>query len=151
VSISADGATKWSKLPIRRRLAGANLHGEHRALAGRQEPHVFVNPNNPTGRERKNVSARLSYDDAKTWPIVKTIEAGRAAIRSGGRQRWNDPLPVRARRRGQHVPHAVFDHRALQPGMAPSPVISAAIRGGVVTNDPRNRCAHLGLAEKHVE
>jgi sialidase-1 len=37
---------------------------------------IFANPNNAVSRDRKNLSARLSYDDAKTWPTVKTIESG---------------------------------------------------------------------------
>ena len=80
VSISADGATKWSKPKLDEslpepvcmasimRLPSYSTFDKTRIL--------FVNPNNPTGRERKNVSARLSYDEGKTWPIVKTIEAG---------------------------------------------------------------------------
>jgi Neuraminidase (sialidase) len=74
VSISADGATKWSKPRFDAGLPEPICMGSILALPkGRI---LFANPNNPTGRERKNLSVRLSLDDAKTWPIVKTIEAG---------------------------------------------------------------------------
>ena len=76
VSISADGATKWSKLKFDEGLPEPVCMGSIIRVPGAKNRIVFVNPNNPTGRERKNVSARISYDDAKTWPTVKTIEAG---------------------------------------------------------------------------
>jgi sialidase-1 len=78
-SISADGATKWSKAKLDEGLPEpvcmASIMRFPAADKGRI---VFVNPNNPNGRERKNLSARISYDDAKTWPIVKTIEPGKS-------------------------------------------------------------------------
>jgi sialidase-1 len=37
---------------------------------------LFANPNNPTSRERKNLSIRLSQDEGKTWPFVRAIEPG---------------------------------------------------------------------------
>jgi Neuraminidase (sialidase) len=41
------------------------------------QPHLlFANPNNPNGRERKNLSVRLSYDDGATWKYTKALEAG---------------------------------------------------------------------------
>ncbi len=80
VSYSQDGATKWSAwrrdegLPEPICMASlARL--SHAAGAGKNRI-LFSNPNNPSGRERKNVSVRLSYDEGKTWPIVKTIDAG---------------------------------------------------------------------------
>ena len=45
---------------------------------------VFSNPHNldrasakpGQGRDRKNLSLKLSFDEGRTWPINKTLEAG---------------------------------------------------------------------------
>ena len=47
---------------------------------------LFVNPHNleradgnttpGLGRDRKNVSVKLSYDEGQTWPVNKTLEPG---------------------------------------------------------------------------
>jgi sialidase-1 len=37
---------------------------------------LFVNPNNPEGRERRNLTVKLSYDEGRTWPVAKAIEPG---------------------------------------------------------------------------
>ncbi len=77
ISISADGATKWSKLKLDEGLPEPICMASIvRFPAADKSRIVFVNPNNPTDRERKNVSARISFDEAKTWPIVKSIEPG---------------------------------------------------------------------------
>jgi len=78
-SISDDGATKWSRLQFDEGLPEPICMGSILRLPPGEPAKnriVFANPNNPSSRERKNLSARLSYDDAKTWPIVKTIESG---------------------------------------------------------------------------
>jgi len=88
VSFSKDGATTWSKpvfaddllepicmasivrfsvKPARNRLLFANPHNLEQA---RGKP----NPGQP--RDRKNLSVKLSYDEGRTWPISKTLEAG---------------------------------------------------------------------------
>ncbi len=81
VSISADGATKWSKLKLDEGLPEPICMGSILRLPSSLnvdgKPRIaFVNPDNPTGRERRNVSVRLSDDDAKTWRPAKTIDAG---------------------------------------------------------------------------
>ncbi len=87
VVTSADGATGWSTPrfdeallePIcMASLVRYDFAGEHLIL--------FSNPNNlekgngPAApgsyRDRKNLSVRLSRDDAMTWPTVKSIEPG---------------------------------------------------------------------------
>lgn len=74
VSLSEDGATKWSKPKLDAALPEpVCMASIVRLPKGRI---LFVNPNNATSRERKNVSARLSYDEGQTWPVVKTLEAG---------------------------------------------------------------------------
>jgi sialidase-1 len=40
---------------------------------------LFANPNNAKDHERKNLSIRLSYDEALTWPVLKTLEPGTSA------------------------------------------------------------------------
>ena len=83
ISISADGVSGWSRYhfddalvePICMgsivRLSERPLHRKNRIL--------FANPHNPASRARQNVSVKLSYDEAKTWPVMKTIEAGPSA------------------------------------------------------------------------
>jgi sialidase-1 len=80
VSFSADGATRWSgwqrdeHLP--EPICMASLVRLSEARGGDKNRILFSNPNNPSGRERKNVSVRLSYDEGKSWPVVKPIEPG---------------------------------------------------------------------------
>lgn len=88
LTTSRDGATGWSKpqfheellepicmasmvrlseAPAKNRLLFSNPHNLSRA-DGKEAP--------GKGRDRKNVSVKLSYDEAKTWPVSKTIEPG---------------------------------------------------------------------------
>jgi sialidase-1 len=39
---------------------------------------VFAHPHNPGGRERRNLTVKLSYDEAVTWPVARTLEPGLA-------------------------------------------------------------------------
>jgi sialidase-1 len=73
VSISPDGATKWSKPTFDDALPEPVCMA---SLIRLSKGILFVNPDNPTGRERKNVSARLSTDDGRTWASAKSIEPG---------------------------------------------------------------------------
>ena len=56
------------------------MHGQHDAGSADFDSNVkrllFANPNNPSGRERKNLSVRLSYDDGATWKYTKTLDLG---------------------------------------------------------------------------
>ncbi len=80
VSFSADGATKWTKPKLDEALPEPICMASIIRLPMKSPfdaPRIlFVNPNNSMGRERKNVSARLSEDDGKTWRAAKTIEPG---------------------------------------------------------------------------
>ena len=83
MSISNDGATKWSKLSFDEGLPEPICMGSILRLADARNDKsksriIFANPNNAVSRERKNLSVRLSLDDAKTWPVVKTIESGKS-------------------------------------------------------------------------
>ena len=87
---SPDGAADWSKPlfhdqllePVcmasmvrlsekgevdKNRLLFSNPHNLERS-AGKAEP--------GQNRDRKNVSVKLSYDEAETWPVSRTVEAG---------------------------------------------------------------------------
>src|SRR6478609_9184304 len=90
ITTSPDGATQWTKphfdnallepicMAAITRYSTTNDSNKNRVL--------FVNPNNLAradgkaepgkGRDRRNLSVKLSYDEAKTWPINKTLEAG---------------------------------------------------------------------------
>jgi sialidase-1 len=90
VTTSKDGATGWStpkfddallepicmagivrySLPRegdKKRILFSNPHNLERA-DGKAEP--------GKNRDRKNVSVKLSYDEAQTWPVNKTVEPG---------------------------------------------------------------------------
>lgn len=83
VSISADGAHKWSKPYFDRALIEPGCMG---SLARHPKGILFSNPYNlersdgpaepGTRRDRKNVSVQFSTDGGKTWPVRRAIEPG---------------------------------------------------------------------------
>lgn len=87
---SADGATGWSKPRFDEALLEPICMGSiaRVSTAGVQDKSriVFVNPDNldradgkggpGASRDRRNVSAKLSYDEGKTWPVNKAIDGG---------------------------------------------------------------------------
>lgn len=87
VTISPDGATKWSTPKFDDALLepicmGGIVRYEH----GGQSLILFSNPDNLSradgkeepgkNRDRKNVSVKLSRDEGQTWPVNKSIEPG---------------------------------------------------------------------------
>lgn len=80
VSISSDGATGWSETRYDAALPEPVCMGSIIRLSKKprfeKNRVLFANPHNPTGRERRNVSIKLSYDEGETWPVMKTIESG---------------------------------------------------------------------------
>ena len=74
VVIGQDGATGWGKvrfdaaLPEPVCMASLVRSGERTLL--------FGNPHNPSGRERRNLTVKLSDDGGATWPVARTLEAG---------------------------------------------------------------------------
>ncbi len=81
VSISKDGATGWSKMQYDPALPDPVCFGSLVRLPSTQAGNLkdcllFVNPHNPTGRERRNLTVKLSRDDGRTWPISRVIEPG---------------------------------------------------------------------------
>jgi Neuraminidase (sialidase) len=80
ISISPDGATGWSKMIFHEQLPETVCMGS--IIRFTEQPTqkknriVFANPHNPDNRLRKNVTAKLSYDEGKTWPVARSIEPG---------------------------------------------------------------------------
>jgi sialidase-1 len=82
VSVSDNGLTGWSAPQYHRDLPEPICQA---ALIRLSEPPaeprtriLFVNPHNPVGRDRKNLTVKLSYDEGKTWPESKTMEPAAA-------------------------------------------------------------------------
>ena len=93
VTISPDGATGWSPPEFDGALLepicmGAIVRYSIAPSGGRNRI-LFSNPHslaradgqeNPgQGRDRKNVSVKVSYDEGQTWAVNKTVEAGWSA------------------------------------------------------------------------
>ena len=88
VTISRDGATGWSKPEFEEALLEpicmAGLIRYSLAKDGDKNRILFCNPHNllradgkpepGKGRDRRNVSVKISYDEGKTWPVSKTVE-----------------------------------------------------------------------------
>jgi sialidase-1 len=101
ITVSQDGATGWSTprfddaLPEPICMA-ALLRYSTRKAGGRNRI-LFSNPYNlersdgknvpGTPRDRKNVSVQMSYDEGQSWPVRKTIEAGRSGYSDLARAR----------------------------------------------------------------
>jgi sialidase-1 len=90
ITLSPDGAADWSKPEFVDALLEPICFGSMTRLsstkAGGKNRLLFSNPHNLTRadgkdtpglpRDRKNVSVSLSYDEGKTWPVIKTVEPG---------------------------------------------------------------------------
>lgn len=88
VTVSPDGATKWSTPRFDEALLEPICMGAivrySTAATGRKNRLLFTNPHNLTkakgkeepgkSRDRKNLSVKLSYDEGQTWPVSKAIE-----------------------------------------------------------------------------
>lgn len=92
VSLSPNGATGWTTPTFQEELLEpicmaslARLNGE--TPAGKTQL-IFANPHNldradgkltpGTGRDRKNVTVKLSLDDGTTWPKSRSLEPGKS-------------------------------------------------------------------------
>ncbi|MBY0461174.1 MAG: glycoside hydrolase, partial [Gemmataceae bacterium] len=90
VTNSPDGATKWSKPAFDDALPEPVCMGSLLAIPDKKLL-LFSNPDNlekagaktppapGSGRDRKNVTVRLSADDGKTWTAKQSIETGFSA------------------------------------------------------------------------
>lgn len=90
VTMSLDGATGWSPPHFDDALLEPICMGSIVRLSetppADKNRILFVNPRNLTrkdgkdgpgkSRDRKNVSVQLSYDEAQTWPVAKSLEPG---------------------------------------------------------------------------
>jgi sialidase-1 len=90
VVTSPDGATDWSKPRFHDQLLEpvcmASMVRLSEKAGGDKNRLLFSNPNNleraagkaapGQNRDRKNVAVKISYDEAESWPVSKTVEAG---------------------------------------------------------------------------
>lgn len=77
ITISPDGVSRWSKPRLDKGLPEPVCMASILRYSFAPKSRIlFANPNNPTSRERKNVTIRLSYDEAQTWALSKTLEPG---------------------------------------------------------------------------
>lgn len=90
ISYSRDGATGWSKAVFDERLLEPICMASIARLSEKpghdRNRIIFANPDNLSRddgkeqpgqrRDRKNLTIKLSYDEAQTWPVSKTLEAG---------------------------------------------------------------------------
>ena len=90
VAFSADGTTKWTKPAFDDKLLEpicmASLCRLSEKPASDKNRLLFANPDNlertdgkaapGVGRDRKNLTVKLSYDESKTWEVSRVLEAG---------------------------------------------------------------------------
>ena len=90
VTTSKDGATNWSTAKfddaLLEPICMAGIVRYSTEADGEKNRILFSNPHNldradgkaepGKNRDRKNVSVKLSYDEAQTWPVSRTIEPG---------------------------------------------------------------------------
>jgi sialidase-1 len=93
IAVSPNGATDWTRPVFDEKLAEpicmASLCRLTKESSAGKNRILFSNPANleradgkpeaGKSRDRKNLTVRLSYDEAQTWPVSKTLEAGRSA------------------------------------------------------------------------
>lgn len=92
VTTSKDGATAWSTPKFDESLVepicmGAIVRYSTAGTGGKNRL-LFSNPDNlswskgkeaPLGRDRKNMTVKLSYDEGQTWPVSKVLDSGWSA------------------------------------------------------------------------
>jgi sialidase-1 len=90
VTTSAGGVSKWSKPAFDDALTEPVCMGSLLAVPGEKPVLLFSNPDNlekagakapapGTGRDRKNLTVRLSADGGKTWSAKRAVESGFSA------------------------------------------------------------------------
>jgi sialidase-1 len=93
VTTSPDGATGWSRPRFDEALLEpicmASIVRLTGAPSGQRNRIIFANPHNLAradgreapgrGRDRKNLSIKLTYDECVTWPVSKVLEPGVSA------------------------------------------------------------------------
>jgi sialidase-1 len=89
VSYSPDGISQWTRpefindlyepvcMAGLTRLSSVKEHGRSRLLFSNPHNATDPIPNHPSRfYVRKNLSLKISYDEGRTWPVNKTLEAG---------------------------------------------------------------------------
>lgn len=77
VTTSRDGATGWSPIRYDPQLPEPVCMGSLVHLADRGGDRLlFSNPHNPDGRERRNLTVKLSNDGGRTWAFSRALEPG---------------------------------------------------------------------------
>jgi sialidase-1 len=93
VAFSPDGATRWTTPVFDEQLRDPFCMASLCRLSekGKQDRDrlLFANPDNllrgdregapGTMRDRKNLTVKLSYDEGKSWPVARVLEAGTSA------------------------------------------------------------------------
>ncbi len=74
VAVSADGARGWSRPAFDDALSEPVCFGS--IVRHPRAGILFVNPDNPDDRTRRNVTVRLSRDEGKTWKVKRSVEPG---------------------------------------------------------------------------
>lgn len=84
--MSADGIAGWSAPRFHAQLLEPICFGSMVELSSKPSRLLFVNPDNLAradgketpglSRDRRNLTVKLSYDDAATWPVNRVIEPG---------------------------------------------------------------------------
>jgi sialidase-1 len=79
VSVSADGGLTWSKIRFDRALMDPVCEGSILRYTDAKTQRVNrLLFSNPASRVREKMTVKLSYDEGKTWPVSKLINAGRS-------------------------------------------------------------------------
>jgi sialidase-1 len=80
VSTSPNGISNWSKFHFDNQLPEPVCMASILRLPDSQRSRIlFSNPHNPENTQRKNLAVKLSYDDAKTWPVMKVLDPNSSA------------------------------------------------------------------------
>jgi len=86
IVVSKDGATRWSKPRLQEDLPDpicfASIVRLSTKKTGGKDRLIFSNPDNLTrkdgkdlpGKDRKNLTVRISYDEGATWTVKKALE-----------------------------------------------------------------------------
>ena len=82
VSTSPNGVDQWSPVRLDHQLPEpicmASILRLTKQPDAKKNRILFANPHNPKTTERTTVAVKLSYDEGRTWPVMKVLEPGRS-------------------------------------------------------------------------
>ena len=84
VAISDDQGHSWEPMDDGEKLIGPQCQASlirYSSLSNGDDKNRLLF-SNPASTKRENMTIRMSYDEGKTWPVSKTIYAGKAAYSS---------------------------------------------------------------------